>query len=112
AGAPPAPGPAWSIDWRAPDRPAHRRGVELCLEAITAGEIYQACVCTAFTGRYRGDPAAFFADAAAATTPARAAFLAGGWGAVASLSPETFLTRRGRRVESSPIKGTVPHTAH
>src|SRR5699024_690465 len=33
-------------------------------------------------------------------------------GAVASLSPETFLTRRGRRVESSPIKGTVPHTAH
>src|SRR5699024_4458058 len=61
-------------------------------------------------GRYHGDPAAFFTDAAAATAPARAGFLAGGWGAVASLSPETFLLRRGHRVESSPIKGTVPRT--
>src|SRR6202042_3670651 len=34
------------------------------------------------------------------------AFVAGPWGAVASLSPELFLERRGRRVRSAPIKGT------
>jgi para-aminobenzoate synthetase component 1 len=50
----------------------------------------------------------FFADAISATTPARAAFLAGDWGAVASLSPELFLRRNGEQVSSSPIKGTLP----
>ena len=50
----------------------------------------------------------FFAEAVTRTTPARAAFLAGDWGAVASLSPELFLRRSGDRVSSSPIKGTLP----
>lgn len=98
----------WSIEWCAPDPGAHRRRVEKCLDAITAGEIYQACVCTAFTGTARGSTLAFFSDAVAATSPARAAYLAGEWGAVASLSPETFLRRHGAHVESSPIKGTAP----
>ncbi|QDQ97053.1 aminodeoxychorismate synthase component I [Tomitella fengzijianii] len=106
-------GPAlhWSVDWTGPDPAQHRRGVEACLAAIGAGEIYQACVCTAFTGRYAGSPLGFFADATAATTPRRAAYIDGPGGAVASLSPETFLTRDGDRVESSPIKGTAPSTS-
>jgi para-aminobenzoate synthetase component 1 len=82
-----------------------------CLAAIAAGEVYQACVCTRFTGRLRGTPLDFFVDAAARTQPARAAYLAGDWGAVASLSPELFLRRRGATVTSSPIKGTLPATA-
>ena len=45
------------------------------------------------------------------TSPARAAFLAGEWGAVASLSPELFLRRVGDAVTSSPIKGTLPRSA-
>ena len=45
------------------------------------------------------------------TSPARAAYLAGEWGAVASLSPELFLRRRGETVTSSPIKGTLPRHA-
>ena len=44
----------------------------------------------------------------ARTVPARAAFLSGDWGAVASLSPELFLRRTGTQVSSSPIKGTLP----
>jgi para-aminobenzoate synthetase component 1 len=96
------------IDWRAPDPAQHRAGVLACLEAIRAGEVYQACVCTQFTGMSTGSPVDFFADAVNRTSPARAAFLSGSWGAVASMSPELFLRRNGTRVSSSPIKGTLP----
>jgi para-aminobenzoate synthetase component 1 len=105
--APTAAGPH-TVDWTAPDRAEHRRGVLACLEAIAAGEVYQACVCTRFTGRINGEPLDFFADAVARTAPTRAAYVAGGWGAVASLSPELFLSRRASSVSSSPIKGTLP----
>ncbi len=100
----------YTMDWIAPDRDAHLAGVAACLEAIAAGEVYQACVCTQFCGRITGDPLDFFVDAVARTSPARAAYLAGDWGAVASLSPELFLRRRGDAVTSSPIKGTLPLT--
>jgi para-aminobenzoate synthetase component 1 len=104
----PVPAHAWGIDWAAADRTAHRAGVLACLEAIAAGEVYQACVCTQFTGVLAGTPLDFFVDAIAATSPARAAYVAGPWGAVASLSPELFLRRCGDVVTSSPIKGTLP----
>ncbi|BBY05396.1 aminodeoxychorismate synthase component I [Mycobacterium noviomagense] len=103
-----APPRDWGINWAAADRAAHRAGVLACLEAIAAGEVYQACVCTQFTGSLVGAPLDFFVDAVAATSPARAAYVAGPWGAVASLSPELFLRRRGEVVTSSPIKGTLP----
>lgn len=106
----PAPGRC-EITWRWPDDAAHRAGVSACLEAIGAGEVYQACVCTRFTGTVSGSPLDFFTDAITRTTPARAAFVAGGWGAVASLSPELFLRRNGVHVSSSPIKGTLPSHA-
>jgi para-aminobenzoate synthetase component 1 len=98
----------FDLEWRGPDRATHRKGVAACLEAIAAGEVYQACVCTQFTGRITGSPMDFFADAVTRTAPARAAFLAGHWGAVASLSPELFLRRSGDVIVSSPIKGTLP----
>ena len=101
----------YRIAWGEADRDAHHRGVLECLEAIAAGEVYQACVCTQFTGRIDGAPLDFFVDAVERTSPARAAYLAGEWGAVASLSPELFLRRRGETVTSSPIKGTLPRYA-
>lgn len=103
-----APAGPYSIAWTAPDRAQHLAGIADCLEAIAAGEVYQACVCTQFHGRITGDPLDFFVDAVTRTSPARAAYLAGSWGAVASLSPELFLRRRGESVISSPIKGTLP----
>ncbi|MGV0803447.1 aminodeoxychorismate synthase component I, partial [Mycolicibacterium elephantis] len=48
--------------WEDADRDAHRRGVSACLDAIAAGEVYQACVCTQFRGRVTGSPADFFVD--------------------------------------------------
>jgi para-aminobenzoate synthetase component I len=105
---PSAPARPYRIDWDAADRRAHRSGVLACLEAIRAGEVYQACVCTQFAGASAGEPLDFFVDGVARTAPARAAFVAGPWGTVASLSPELFLRRRGEVVTSSPIKGTLP----
>jgi len=96
------------VDWGVGDRDAHRAGVLACLDAITAGEVYQACVCTQIVGTAIGSPVDFFAEAAARTAPARAAFVSGRWGAVASLSPELFLRRVDGVVTSSPIKGTLP----
>ncbi|OBI52649.1 aminodeoxychorismate synthase component I [Mycobacterium sp. E796] len=104
----PAPPRDCRIDWGGPDRAAHRGGVLACLESIRAGDVYQACVCTQFTGSVSGAPLDFFVDGVARTSPARAAYVAGPWGAVASLSPELFLRRRGATVTSSPIKGTLP----
>ncbi|MGF2944904.1 aminodeoxychorismate synthase component I [Mycobacterium sp. Lab-001] len=104
----PAPARECRIAWDAADREAHRGGVLACLDAIRAGEVYQACVCTQFTGTVDGNPLDFFVEGVARTAPARAAYLAGPWGAVASLSPELFLRRRESVVTSSPIKGTLP----
>ncbi len=100
------------IDWHQPDFDLHQKGVLSCLAAIGAGEVYQACVCTQFTGTVTGSPLDYFADAVTRTAPARAAYVAGDWGAVASLSPELFLRRFGDRVTSSPIKGTLPLREH
>jgi para-aminobenzoate synthetase component 1 len=108
-----SPGSAreYRITWDDADRAAHHRGVVECLDAIAAGEIYQACVCTQFTGRLDGAPIDFFVDAVQRTSPTRAAYVAGRWGAVASLSPELFLRRCGETLTSSPIKGTLPRHA-
>src|SRR6201986_1670282 len=94
----PAPARDCGIDWDPPDRRAHRDGVLACLEAVRAGEVYQACVCTQFAGTIAGEPLDFFIDGVARTAPARAAYIAGPWGAVASLSPELFLCRRGDQI--------------
>ncbi|EGD54741.1 aminodeoxychorismate synthase component I [Gordonia neofelifaecis] len=102
---------AWHAEWTVPDRDRHISAVQRCLEAIAAGEVYQACVCTRFDGRLDGRPLDFFTDIAAATAPAKSAWLAGDWGSIASFSPESFLDRRGGRVTSSPIKGTLPASA-
>ena len=56
----------------------------------------------------RRGPVEYFVDGVARTAPARAAYTPDEWGAVASLSPELFLCRRGDLVTSSPIKGTLP----
>lgn len=101
----------WRARWSPPDRGAHVEAIEQCLDAIAAGEVYQACVCTQFRGQLTGHGLDFFADIAGRTAPAKAAWLSGPWGSIASFSPESFLDRRGNRVTSSPIKGTAPASA-
>lgn len=95
-------------DWAAPDRGAHRSAVADCLEAIRAGEVYQACVSTRLRGILRASPLETFLTVVDRAPAARSAYLEGSWGAVLGHSPEEFLVRRGDLVRSSPIKGTVP----
>ncbi|MGP4021179.1 aminodeoxychorismate synthase component I [Saccharopolyspora sp. 5N708] len=91
-----------------PDADQHGKAVRGCVEEIAAGEIFQANICSRFEVPFRGDPLEVFAAGSDRLQPARAAYVAGMWGAVASLSPELFLARHGRVVRSSPIKGTLP----
>ena len=106
----PLPAKGYNIAWEDADREAHRRGVLECLEAIAAGEIYQACVCTQFAGRLDGAPIDFFVDAVERTSPARAAYLAGD-GARWHRCRRAVPAARGETVTSSPIKGTLPRAA-
>ncbi|HZB75687.1 MAG TPA: aminodeoxychorismate synthase component I [Solirubrobacteraceae bacterium] len=107
--APPAPRPFSTAEWRWTPSPAgHARSVDACVERIAAGDLFQANLCLRLDGRLTGDALDLFATAAAALPTDRAAFVAGPWGTVASLSPELFLARRGRTVHSAPIKGTRP----
>ncbi len=94
------------VGW--PDRARHVVAVERCVAAIRRGDIYQANVCTRIGAELRGSSAEAWARLVEALHPARAAYLAGPWGALLSLSPELFLRRRGSHVLTAPIKGTRP----
>lgn len=91
-----------------PDPERHRWSVRRCVSEIAAGEIFQANICSRFALPFDGDPLELFAGGSERFAPARAAYVAGQWGSVASLSPELFLARHGDIVRSSPIKGTTP----
>ena len=107
--APPAPRSFSTRAWRWIPSPAgHARAVEACRARIVAGDLFQANLCLRLEGRLEGDAFDLFAAAAQALPTDRAAFVAGPWGTVASLSPELFLERTGRTVRSAPIKGTRP----
>jgi para-aminobenzoate synthetase component 1 len=116
AGGPPAAAP-----WRGPareawtsslDRPAYLAAVEAIRARIAAGEVYQANLCRILSARLPDPAGADVAALAAVLTrgnpaphagllkvPARGLHIAGA-------SPELFLRRAGRVVESGPIKGT------
>ncbi|MCP2253245.1 para-aminobenzoate synthetase component 1 [Prauserella aidingensis] len=91
-----------------PPRADHEHAVTECVRAIGAGEVFQANICTRFTGTFDGSPLALFTEGARRLHPARAAYLAGDWGAAVSMSPELFVARHAATVRSTPIKGTRP----
>jgi para-aminobenzoate synthetase/4-amino-4-deoxychorismate lyase len=92
----------------APGWAGHRAAVAAARDRIHAGEIFQANLCVRLEASWAGDPLDAWACAGRALRPPRAAYVGdAGVGAVASLSPELFLTRRGRTVVTEPIKGTA-----
>jgi para-aminobenzoate synthetase/4-amino-4-deoxychorismate lyase len=109
AARPPEPRPFTTTAWhQTPGRAGHRRAVGACRKRIHAGDLFQANICVRLESRLVGDPLDLFAAGVSELKADRAAFLSGPWGAVASLSPELFLSRHGRQVLSAPIKGTRP----
>ncbi|MFJ8309431.1 MULTISPECIES: chorismate-binding protein [unclassified Streptomyces] len=114
----PAPVPgAWrgpaAADWTSSlDRAAYTAGVRRIREHIAAGEVYQANLCRVLTAPLP-DPAAADADALTALlargnpAPYAGTIRLPAHGVeIATASPELFLRRTGRIVESGPIKGT------
>jgi para-aminobenzoate synthetase / 4-amino-4-deoxychorismate lyase len=98
--------------WHATPSPAgHARAVAACRERIAAGDLFQANLALRLRAPLDGEAVDLFTRGASALAPDRGAWLAGPWGALASLSPELFLARSGDRVRTAPIKGTRPRDA-
>jgi len=89
-----------------PDPEEHGKVIRRCIDYILAGDIFQANLCLRLEAELEGDPLDLFLDCAGKLHPRYAGFVAGPWGAVASLSPELFLHRKDRNIRSAPIKGT------
>ncbi|GIU93643.1 MAG: hypothetical protein KatS3mg012_0100 [Gaiellaceae bacterium] len=92
--------PTWGPD-------EYRAAIEEVREAIARGDVYQVNLVQHLSAPFAGDVAAL----AEALAPLRALhphpFVGDGW-AVVSASPELFLSRRGDRIRTMPIKGTRP----
>lgn len=104
---PPAPEGPESFRLAGPGARGHLASVARCRERIRSGEFFQANLRVRLEARWAGNLAALFAAASDRTRPAYGAFFTDGHGGIASLSPELFLRRSGRRVETAPIKGTA-----
>lgn len=87
---------------------AYQEAFDALQEAIAAGDIYQANLTFPLAGGFTGDPLALYA----ALRPAAGA----GYGGVVfdgdrwllSLSPELFVSLKGREAKVKPMKGTRP----
>jgi para-aminobenzoate synthetase component I len=94
----------WERSW---GEEGYGAAVEAVRTAIAAGDVYQVNLVQHLSAPFRGDPAELAAALAQLHPLEPRPFLGEGW-AVVSASPELFLARRGRRVWTTPIKGTRP----
>ena len=95
----------WNRTWSDAE---YAHAVESVRDAIGRGDVYQVNLVQHLSADFSGDPA-FLAARLAAFGPRT---LAGDGWAIVSASPELFLSRRGRRVWTCPIKGTRPLGEH
>ncbi|MEX2210893.1 MAG: anthranilate synthase component I family protein [Gaiellaceae bacterium] len=107
-----APGPVrigqWERSWSDAEYGA---AVEEVRAAIERGDVYQVNLVQHLSAPFAGSPTGL-AERMAPLAPLHPRPLAGDGWAIVSASPELFLARRGRRVWTSPIKGTRPLGEH
>jgi para-aminobenzoate synthetase/4-amino-4-deoxychorismate lyase len=84
----------------------HLSAVGDCTRRIAEGELLQANLCVRLESRFDGELLDLFTRAMGQAQPRFGALVDG----TLSLSPERFLRRSGRRVQTEPIKGTRPRT--
>ncbi|MBN7798814.1 aminodeoxychorismate synthase component I [Parahaliea mediterranea] len=90
-------------------RPEYARAFDRIADYIRAGDCYQVNLAQRFAASYSGDPWQAYTWLRREAGAPYSAYLALGDGdALLSLSPERFITLRGNRVETRPIKGTRP----
>ncbi|MDZ7773664.1 MAG: aminodeoxychorismate synthase component I [Balneolaceae bacterium] len=80
-------------------------------ERIREGDFYEINLSHQMSGQFTGDPFDLYRRMRQVGPVPFAAFMETGELSVCSLSPERFLARRGDRVFSQPIKGTVERGA-
>jgi para-aminobenzoate synthetase component I len=88
---------------------AYHAAIEDVQAHIFAGDIYQANIAQRFSARLPEDfaPFGFYEKLRAANPAPFAAYLNLGETVIASSSPELLLRKRGRAIETRPIKGTI-----
>jgi len=109
----PSRGPAGQTfeagDWVPTDtQDAFEQSVASIRERIAAGDTYQTNYTMRLRATFAGDPEGLFAALCRAQRADHLAFIDLGDAAVCSASPELFIRRVGRRVETRPMKGTRP----
>jgi para-aminobenzoate synthetase component I len=94
----------WRATWTEGD---YEAAIEVVRAAIHEGDVYQVNLVQHLSAEFDGDPLAL-ADALAPLRPLVPEALQGeGW-TIVSASPELLLSKRGRTIRTSPIKGTRP----
>jgi para-aminobenzoate synthetase component 1 len=94
----------WQASWSERD---YAEAVDAVRAAIAEGDVYQVNLVQHLHADFGGDAAAL-AHALAPLRPLEPAPLQGDGWTIVSASPELLLSRRGRRISTSPIKGTRP----
>jgi para-aminobenzoate synthetase component 1 len=97
----------WERTWTEAE---YRAAIEEVRAAIARGDVYQVNLVQHLQAPFAGEPAALAARLAGLRPLHPHPFVGDGW-AVVSASPELFLSRRGRRIWTAPIKGTRPRGA-
>ncbi|HOO60768.1 MAG TPA: anthranilate synthase component I family protein, partial [Candidatus Mcinerneyibacteriales bacterium] len=82
--------------------------IDRIIEYIRAGDVYEVNLTRPFSFPFSDDAFAFFEKLYRKNPAPFSAYIDGGAFQVVSNSPEMFLRAKGRRVETRPIKGTVP----
>jgi para-aminobenzoate synthetase/4-amino-4-deoxychorismate lyase len=89
------------------DAPRFGRDIAAILAAIAAGDTYQVNYTFPLEAAFDADPWTWYEAVAAQAMVPFAACIDVGEAIVMSLSPELFVERRGRRVTTRPMKGTM-----
>ena len=90
------------------EKRAYLRSIARALDYIAAGDLYQVNLSHRIECPFDGDPIGLFIDLARRNPAPFSAYIDAGDFQVVSASPERFLSLRGDRISSSPIKGTRP----
>ena len=88
-------------------RNEYMEAVERIIDYLRAGDIYQANLSQRFETEFSGDTYALFSDLYKNNPAPFFAYVHAGDHQIISTSPERFIKRDGRRVETRPIKGTI-----
>jgi para-aminobenzoate synthetase component 1 len=92
-------------------RPAFEHRVRRAIDYICAGDVFQVNLAQRLTTPWSGDPFALYGQLRQSSPAPFMALIRLGGADVISASPERFLSRRGSRLETRPIKGTRPRPA-